>query len=268
MHAVCTQCRNPQTEGQNVRHLLQQTDSIFYFPWPISRRGAERRARGPSLTLEDLETSISDAGAHRSRSYGTFTHEVAFRTIVQLSVAHPQPRRQPPDAVFQMLSSRRGGASDAVCAPFARRANSWPNTGSEPLTEAEDETIRGRALHGPPVYNGFIYLKMEGKIGHTLPTPVGTHFSWLFWGRSRLAIFCAATRISDAVRRAVRIFPLTVPKARPAVVCTGSAGGTAGLGPGGTPAVSRPSVSECPATRGAVFPLPAPPQPNCSLHRV
>ena len=49
---------------------------------------------------------------------------------------------------------------------------------------------------------------MEGEIGHTLLTLLGTHLFWLLWGRSRSGIFCAATRISDAVRRAVRVFPL------------------------------------------------------------
>ena len=37
--------------------------------------------------------------------------------------------------------------------------------------------------------------KWRGKLGHTLLTPLGTHFSWLLWGRSRSAIFGAATRI-------------------------------------------------------------------------
>ena len=32
---------------------------------------------------------------------------------------------------------------------------------------------------------------MEGGIGHTLLTPLGTHFSWLLWGRSRSASFLA-----------------------------------------------------------------------------
>ena len=39
------------------------------------------------------------------------------------------------------------------------------------------------------VSNGLIYLKMEEEIGHTLLTPLGTHFSWLLWGRSRSASF-------------------------------------------------------------------------------
>ena len=34
-----------------------------------------------------------------------------------------------------------------------------------------------------------IYLKMEGEIGHALLPPLGTHLSWLLWGRSRSASF-------------------------------------------------------------------------------
>ena len=43
-------------------------------------------------------------------------------------------------------SAPMGGAPDAVRAPCGRRANSWPNTGSEPLTGAEVETTPGSAL--------------------------------------------------------------------------------------------------------------------------
>ena len=70
--------------------------------------------------------------------------------------------------------------------------------------------MRGRALHGPQRGAGVeevekwihLCLKMEWGIGHTLLTPLGIHFSWLLWGRSRLAIFLRGHR--NIGRRAVR----------------------------------------------------------------
>ena len=69
----------------------------------------------------------------------------------------------------------------------------------------------------------FIYLKMEREIGHTLLTPLGAHFSWLLWGRSRSASFlrghqnierCAARRADTPSKYHWGLSARSVPKMR------------------------------------------------------
>ena len=87
------------------------------------------------------------------------------------------------------------GAHRTPCARRARRADAVRIVGrmsdaaatvgaSHPI-ESLDRAQRAttyRALNPPQNGGG-------NRIGRTLPPPLGTHFSWLFWGRSRLARF-------------------------------------------------------------------------------
>ena len=57
-------------------------------------------------------------------------------------------------------------------------------------------------------------------MGHTLLTPLGTHFSWLLWGRSRSANFLRGHQNIGRRARAVRILPHR--ERRPRTRCGGT----------------------------------------------
>ena len=81
--------------------------------------------------------------------------------------------------VPRVLGGRIGRRARAVRAPCGRRANSWYCSGPVRVREAagaaEAAEVAEVAVQGLGfVSNGSIYLKMEGGIGHTLRTPLGT----------------------------------------------------------------------------------------------
>ena len=98
------------------------------------------------------------------------------------------------------------------CSPWGRigrRARAVRIVGRTPTAvgashpiESLDRVWTVRTMQCPPV--PLIYLKMEGEIGHTLLLPLGTHLSWLLWGRSRSASFLRGHETNGRRARAVR----------------------------------------------------------------